>query len=123
MIHFIPESPAATDADPQDTPYAQAVARLASIQRALSCVSAMNGQPAGHRDSEARLALGFLGAPESAQRAFDQRSARVAGAAGAGLAAVAGQVSLGRTPNPAALAKLTAEIEAGMDGLDLLFSL
>ena len=123
MIHFIPESPAPADALPEATPYAQAVARLASIQRALTCVSAMSGEPAPYRDSEARLALGFQGAPESTQRAFDQRSARAAAGAAAGLAAVATQAALGRTPNPAALAKLTAEIETDMTGLDQLFSL
>ena len=45
------------------------------------------------------------------------------GGAAAGLAAVAAQAALGRSPNPAALARLTAEIEADMNGLDLLFSL
>ena len=123
MIHFIPESPAPAEADAQDTPYAQAVARLASIQRALTCVSAMNGEATPYRDSEARLALGFPGSPPSTQRAFDLRSAKVAGGAAAGIAAVAALAASGREPNPAALARLTAEIEADMNGLDLLFSL
>ena len=123
MIHFIPESPASAAEVSEASPYAQAVARLASIQRALGCVAAMNGQDAPYRDSEARLALGFQGAPEAAKRAFDQRSNRAANGAAAGLAAIAAQAALGRNPNPAALARLTAEIEADMNGLDLLFSL
>ena len=81
MIHFIPETPEQADALDEATPYAQAVARLASIQRALGCVAAMNGGEAPYRDSEARLALGFQGSPEATQRAFDQRSARVASGA------------------------------------------
>ena len=123
MIHFIPESPATADVPAEPTPYAQAVARLASIQRALTCVSAMGGNPAAFRDSEARLALGYQGAPDATRRAFDQRSTRAAAGAASGLAAIAAQTAQGRVPNPAALAKLTAEIEADMTGLDRLFSL
>ena len=123
MIHFIPESPDSVAEVGEATPYAQAVARLASIQRALGCVAAMNGEDAPFRDSEARLALGFQGAPEATRRAFDQRSNRAANGAAAGLAAIAAQAARGDAPNPAALARLAAEIEADMDGLDLLFSL
>ena len=85
MIHFIPES-AATEVP---APYAEAVARLSSIRHALACVEQVAGKDPSHRDSEARLALGFPGSSPPVQRCFDARSARVASAAAAGLEAIA----------------------------------
>ena len=119
MIHFIPESPASE----LPAPYAEAVARLASIRQALACVEQVAGRDVSHRDSEARLALGFPGAKPPVQRCFDTRSAKVAGGAEAGLEAIALAHDLGVTPNPAAIDQLAAEIAAGLDSIDLLFSL
>ena len=42
MIHFIPESPDAAQEMPG--PYAEAVARLASIRQALACVEQFSGE-------------------------------------------------------------------------------
>ena len=64
MIHFLPESPATE----VPGPYAEAVARLASIRQALACVEQVAGKEPSYRDSEARLALGFPGASPPVQR-------------------------------------------------------
>jgi len=119
MIHFIPESPATEIPGP----YAEAVARLASIRQALSCVEEVAGKTASHRDSEARLALGFPGSTAPTQRCFDTRSAKVASAAAAGLEAIAGHHDEGRVPHPEAIARLERELGEGLDSIDQLFSL
>ena len=119
MIHFLPES----DSTEVPAPYAEAVARLASIRHALACVEQVAGKEPSHRDSEARLALGFPGSTPAVQRCFDARSARVAGGAAAGLEAVARQQEAGNPPHPAALAQLERELGAGLSDLDQLFSL
>ena len=119
MIHFVPESPARE----VPGPYAEAVMRLASIRQALACVEQVSGKPVSHRDSEARLALGFPGATAPVQRCFDARSARVASAAAAGLEAIAAQQDLGLTANPAAIERLEHELATGIESIDQLFSL
>ena len=119
MIHFIPDSPARE----VPAPYAEAVARLASIRQALACVEQVAGKDASHRDSEARLALAFPGANPPVQRCFDARSARVASAAAAGLEAIAARQDAGGKVNPAAIERLEAELAAGLDTIDQLFSL
>ena len=120
MIHFIPESP--DIATPLETPYAEAVARLASIRRALACVEQVGGTEPSHRDSEARLALGWQSASDPARRCFEGRSGRTAAAAAAGLEAIAAQ-SGGREVNQAAVECLSRELAAGLDQIDVLFSL
>ena len=119
MIHFIPESPATE----VPAPYAEAVARLASIRQALACVEQVAGKPVSHRNSEARLALAFPGASGPVQRCFDERSARVAGAAAAGLEAIARQQDEGNSLHPDAIAQLERDLAAGLDTIDQLFSL
>jgi len=119
MIHFLPESPARE----LPAPYAEAVARLASIRHALACVEQVAGKDASPRDSEARLALGWPAASPPAQRCFDSRSARVANAAVAGLEAIARQADGGAAPNPTAIDRLERELSAGLDSIDHLFSL
>ena len=119
MIHFVPES----QATEVPAPYAEAVARLSSIRHALACVEQVAGKDPSHRDSEARLALGFPGATPPVQRCFDARSARVASAAAAGLEAIARQQDAGNAPHPAALEQLERELGVGLSELDQLFTL
>ena len=119
MIHFIPESPAAE----VPGPYAEAIARLVSIRQALACVEQVAGKPESHRDSEARLSLGFPGATPAVQRCFDSRSARVASAAAAGLEAIAAHQDRGIVPHPDAIARLEDELTSGLESIDQLFSL
>lgn len=119
MIHFIPES----QATEMPGPYAEAVARLASIRQALACVEQVAGKDVSNRDSEARLALGFPGSSPPVRRCFDARSARVANAAAAGLEVIARQKDAGISPHPAALEQLERELGLGLTELDQLFSL
>ena len=119
MIHFIPESPAREI----PAPYAEAVARLASIRQALACVEQLGGKDVSHRDSEARLALGFPGSSPPVQRCFEVRSERVAKVAAAGLEAIARGQDHGNPPHPAALELLERELAAGLSELDQLFTL
>ncbi len=119
MIHFLPESPSRD----LPAPYAEAVARLASIRHALACVEQVAGKDISHRDSEARLALGWPAASPPAQRCFDARSAKVANAAAAGLEAIARQTEGGAAPNPAAIERLERGLALGLDSIDQLFSL
>lgn len=121
MLHFIPESPQDRAASPG--PYAEAVARLSSIRQALACVERVAGAAPSDRDSEARLAVMWPNASQNAQRCFENRSARVAAAAAAGLEAIAAHHDSRNGANPAAIAKLTEELRAGLDELDALFSL
>ena len=121
MLHFIPES--TETASPLPGPYAEAVARLASIRQALACVEQVAGNEPSTRDSEARLAVMWPGVSPVAKRCFDARSARVAAGAAAGLEAIAVQHDAGSAANAAAVDKLSEELRHGLDGLDALFSL
>ena len=121
MIHFIPESPETSAVLP--TPYAEAVARLASIRQALACVEQVAGEAPSIRDSEARLAVMWPAASPAARRCFDARSARTASAAAAGLEAIAARHDQGERANPAAAERLARELGTGLDEIDLLFSL
>jgi len=123
MIHFIPESPAAATELSSAGPYAEAVTRLASIRKALACVEQVAGEQPSQRDSEARLAVRWPATSDAAKRCFEARSARTAAAAAAGLEAIAAQHAKGAQTNPAATARLMADHGAGLDELDLLFSL
>ena len=127
MLHFIPESPKADTALPGGPalagPYAEAVARLASIRHALACVEQVAGDEPSQRDSEARLAVMWPGASATAKRCFDARSTRVAAGAAAGIEAIAAQHDTGAAANAAAVDKLAEELRSGLDGLDALFSL
>ena len=127
MLHFIPESPTADTALPGGPavagPYAEAVARLASIRQALACVEQVAGDEPSTRDSEARLAVMWPSASPVAKRCFEARSALVAAGAAAGLEALAVQHDAGNAANAAAVDKLSQELRRGLDGLDAIFSL
>ena len=121
MIHFIPESPEAAQEMPG--PYAEAVARLASIRQALACVEQYSGEEPSDSMAEAKLAAAWPGASPAKQRVYDARSARAAAAAAAGLEALAALHEGGQVPHPQALNRLKRDLKDGVDGIDLLFSL
>jgi hypothetical protein len=121
MIHFIPESPETASELPG--PYAEAVARLASIRQALACVEQFSGEAPSDSMAEAKLAAGWPGASAAKQRVYDARSARAAAAAAAGLEALAALHDGGREPHAAALERLKRELKSGVECIDLLFSL
>lgn len=121
MIHFIPESPEAASELPG--PYAEAVARLASIRQALACVEQFSGEAPSDSMAEAKLAAAWPGAPAAKQRVYDARSARAAAAAAAGLEALAALHEGGKVPHAKALERLKRELRDGVEGIDILFSL
>ena len=79
MIHFLPESPAET----RPAPYAEAVARLASIRQALRLVEQFEGEERNPAievgDGDDRIAAAWPTAKEAARRCFAARSERTAG--------------------------------------------
>jgi hypothetical protein len=121
MIHFIPESPEAAQELPG--PYAEAVARLASIRQALACVEQFSGERPSDSMAEAKLAAAWPGASPAKQRVYDARSARAAAAAAAGLEMLATLHEDGKLPHAQALERLKRELKDGVDSIDLLFSL
>ncbi|QDP19191.1 hypothetical protein [Sphingomonas xanthus] len=126
MIHFLPESfseSAEAEAPVVAGPYAEAVARLASIRQALACVDEVAGDPPSESMAEAKLAAGWPVASPARQRVYDARSARIASAAAAGLETIASHHDAGRRPNSAALARFRDEIGRGVESVDQLFSL
>jgi hypothetical protein len=121
MIHFIPDSPKTASELPG--PYAEAVARLASIRQALACVEQFAGEQPSDSMAEAKLAAGWPVAAPAKQRVYDARSARIAAAAAAALESLAGQQEAGQEPHPAAVARLKRELGDGVASIDQLFSL
>jgi hypothetical protein len=121
MIHFIPESAEAASELPG--PYAEAVARLASIRQALACVEQFSGEAPSDSMAEAKLAAAWPGASPAKQRVYEARSARAAAAAAAGLEALAALQEGGKVPHAQALERLKRDLKDGVDGIDLLFSL
>ena len=125
MIHLLPDAFDGAEAlSPAATPYAEALARLASIRTALGIVEQVAGRPASATlSNDAIIAAGWPQAAPAAQRAFDTRSARVAAAAAAGLEAIAARHEAGQSPHPAAIERLARELGGGLADLDQLFSL
>ena len=125
MIHFIPESPeTAQEVQAAEVlgPYAEAVARLASIRQALACVEQFAGGEVSDSMAEAKLAAGWPNASPAKQRVYDARSAKIAAAA-AGLEMIAAQQEAGQEPHPAAIERLKLELGEGIGAIDQLFSL
>ena len=126
MIHFIPESPeTAQEMQAAEAlgPYAEAVARLASIRQALACIEQYAGDEASDSMAEAKLAAGWPAASPAKRRVYDARSAKVAAAAAAGLELVARSQEAGKEPHPAAIERLKRELGDGVGSIDQLFSL
>jgi hypothetical protein len=121
MIHFIPES--ADTATEVPGPYAEAIARLASIRQALACVEQYAGLEQSDSMAEAKLAAAWPGASPAKQRVYKARSARTAAAAAAGLEMIANSQEAGTEPHPAAIERLKRELGDGVDAIDQLFSL
>lgn len=125
MIHFLPESfdESTEVAAAAAGPYAEAVARLASIRQALACVERYAGETPSDSVAEAKLAAAWPVASPARQRCYDARSARTAAAAAAGLEAITTGTDHGKSPHAAAVARLKQELGAGVDSIDQLFSL
>ena len=118
MIHFLPES-----AQPLDTPapYAEAMARLASIRQALRIVEMVEGKPARPAEDIGFEQVWPLG-DEPKRRCFEARSLRTANGAAAGLEALIGCQSEGRQAHPQAVTLLADDIRAGLEDLERLLA-
>lgn len=126
MIHFLPESfdQSTETPSPSDVgPYAEAVARLASIRQALACIEQFAGDAPSDSMAEARLAAGWPNASPARQRVYDARSAKLAAAAAAGLEMIANSQEAGQEPHAAAIERLKRELGDGIGAIDQLFSL
>jgi hypothetical protein len=121
MIHFLPESFDQSTEAPG--PYAEAVARLASIRQALACVEQFAGENPSETMAEAKLAAAWPGASPARQRVYNARSARTAAAAAAGLEAIASSQEAGKEPHGQAIDRLKRELGDGIGAIDQLFSL
>src|SRR5215212_6830972 len=105
MLHLQPVSAP----EPTSEPYAEAVARLASIRHALKLVDPCGGGPAPDGD-DAAIACAWNEAPQTRQRRFDAHSARLVGATAAGLEALLAERQIGREPNHEASQALVDQI-------------
>ena len=99
MLHL---APVPHDRRSRPQPYAEALARLASIRHALRLVDPFGGGPASDPDEDEQLAAGWSAASKATSRCFDGRSGRTASAAAAGLEALLAERAAGREPNAAA---------------------
>lgn len=114
MLHFVPL------ANESSAPFAEAASRLASIERALRLVDPYGGGPAPDLAADERFASAWASAGDARQRCFDNRAARTAGAAAAGIEALLAERAVDRTPNSAASRKLAEEIRLGLEDVSRL---
>ena len=122
MINFVPES----SVESSPAPYAEAVARLASIRQALRLVEKFEGdreRPAVNPGSgDARIAAAWPTAKAATRRCFTARSERTANSAAAGLEVLLSQRVEGGPPNPASVEQLADAIRSGLEDLERLIA-
>lgn|SRR3954452_20089656 len=105
MLHLKPVP--ATESQPQ--PYAEAVARLASVRHALRLVD--GGFTAGPEgDCDEAVAAEWESAGEARRRTFDTRSSQLVGATAAGVEALLDERQNGRDPHEEAGQALVDQI-------------
>jgi hypothetical protein len=111
MLHLLanPE-PSATP-----EPYAEAVARLASIRHALRLVEPHGGGPAPDPEADEALGAAWQQASNARRRCYEARSGRVIAGTAAGLEALLAAGAQGSEPNRAAAGKLAEEIRIGLE--------
>ena len=105
MLHLLPDP-----APDQPGPYAEAIARLASIRHALKLVDPHGGGPASDPQDEVDLAAAWDEADDARRRAFDARSAKLVSAAAAGLEALVSINQQGQEPNGEASREMVDQI-------------
>ena len=88
-----------TTADEKPLEYAEAVSRLASVRHALRQVEPFGGGPASDISDDEAVAAAWGSVGAARQRLFDRRSARMIGAAAAGIEALLVESRQGREPN------------------------
>jgi len=97
---------------PEETPlaYAEAVSRLASVRHALRLVEPFASGPASDYPQDDEIAAAWDEAGEARQRLFERRSARLIGAATAGIESLLIERQEGREANAAASQAMVDEI-------------
>ena len=106
MLHLLADS--APEPTPQ--PYAEAVARLASVRHALRLVDASGGGPADDLDDDESIAAAWDNSGEARRHWFDRRSERMISAAAGGLEALLTERQNGRDPHAEAGRELVEQI-------------
>lgn len=105
MLHLL--------ADPRDQarpqPYAEAVARLASVRHAMRLVEPWGAGPAP--DIDDALAVRWQEAGEAKRHLFDRRTERLVGATAAGVEALLIERQHNREPHAAASHELVEQIQ------------
>ena len=123
MLHLVPTAQTEQAPEPAPKPYAEALARLASIRHALRMVDPFGGGPASDADqdgSDDQIAAGWSGASKAKSRCFDSRTGRTAAAVAAALDALLAEQIAGRDPNAAAGRKVADEIRLGLEDVSRL---
>ena len=105
MLHLIPESAP----QPRPEPYAEAVARLATVRHALRLVDPFGGGPAPDMD-DGEIADAWNQADEQKRRWFDARSGRLVEATAAGVEALLAEKQKGNEPHEEASKALIDQI-------------
>ena len=113
MLHLLPES--APEFRPE--PYAEAVARLASIRHALRLVDPHGGGPASDPADDEAIADAWDQAGDAKRRRFDASTGRLVGATAAGVEALLNERHAGREPNPQASQALVEQIRRELAGV------
>jgi hypothetical protein len=124
MLHLVPTAPAENAPKGTAQPYAEALARLASIRHALRMVDPFGGGPASDADHDCgddhKIAAAWSDASKAKSRCFDSRTGRTAAAAAAALDALLAEQNAGRDPNAAAGRKVADEIRLGLEDVSRL---
>jgi hypothetical protein len=116
MIHFVPDS----TSQQLETPYAEAIARLAGLRQALALVENLAGMtpaPAANENQVVTLE------GEARRTWFDVRSARAVAGSAAALEALAELHADGGEPHPAAAEQLARDIRFRLEELGAVLSL
>lgn len=106
MLHLLSD----TAPRPRPEPYAEAVARLASVRHALRLVDPYGGGPASDVEDDNAVAAAWNEADEARRRCFDVRSSKLVGATAAGVEALLTEQQSGREPNEEASQLLIEQI-------------
>lgn len=106
MLHLLAEQ----HPEPRPQPYAEAVARLASIRHALRLVEPFGAGPASDCDRDEAIACRWDDASEPRRRWFDKRGEKLVSATADGVEALLEQHKAGRTPHQAAAQELVDQI-------------
>lgn len=106
MLTLLPESAP----QPRPEPYAEAVARLATVRHALRLVDPFGGGPASDVADDEAIAEAWDKADDARRRWFDARSGRLVEATAAGVEALLAEKQKGKEPHQEAAQVLVEQI-------------